>query len=57
MDRTILAALVAAVVGLILLFNGALGLTISGYGDIEAYFGLFLLVIAAILLFRHRKAL
>ena len=57
MDQTILAALVAAVVGLILLFNGALGLTVSGWGDAEAIFGLFLLVVSAILLFRSRKAL
>ena len=57
MDRTVVIALVMAVVGLVLLFNGALGLTVSGWGDVEAIFGLFLLVVSAILLFRSRKAL
>ena len=57
MDRTVVIALVMAVGGLVLLFNGALGLTISGWGDAEAIFGLFLLVVSAILLFRSRKAL
>ena len=57
MDRTILVTLLVGVVGLILLFNGALGLTVSGWGDAEAIFGLFLLVVSAILLFRSRKAL
>ena len=42
MARTVVIALVMAVVGLVLLFNGALGLTISGWGDAEAIFGLFL---------------
>ena len=57
MDRTVVIALVMAVGGLVLLFNGALGLTVSGWGDAEAIFGLFLLVVSAILLFRSRKAL
>ena len=57
MDRTVVIALVMAVVGLVLLFNGALGLTVSGWGDAEAIFGLFLLAVSAILLVRGRKAL
>ena len=48
--KKLLIAAVAIAAGLALLFNGALGLTIDGFGDIEAYAGIGIAIVGAILL-------